>query len=128
VVKNPNLWALRISPFGDITEVVDCSSSPTPTPTPTPTVTPIPSYEYYIGLDYINATTACNSFDSDPQTPIYASDSNPAFVNQFFQDTNLTIPFVGTTDKYCWAPSLNLSNKYVGNVDNMGNTSSVSSC
>lgn len=24
VVKNPNLWALRISPFGDITEVVSC--------------------------------------------------------------------------------------------------------
>ena len=130
VIKNPNLWALRISPFGDITEVVDCSTSPTPIPTPGPTPgpTPIPSYEFYIGTSYTNATDACNSFDIDLQTPVYATVSDPAFVTQFFADLGLTTTFTGTGNKYCWAPSSNLSNKYAGNVSGTGGVSSVSAC
>jgi len=40
----------------------------------------------------------------------------------------MTTTFTGSNDKYCWAPSLNLSNKWVGNVSGTGNTSSVNVC
>jgi hypothetical protein len=126
---------------GPISSISYCSTSctsvtPTPTPTatgvpPTDTPTPTPtvvSYEFYIGPDYATALNACNNFDTDPQTPVYAATSSPNAVTQFFTDLGLTTTFTGSNDKYCWAPSSNLSNKYVGNVSAAGFTSSVSSC
>jgi hypothetical protein len=111
---------------------------PTATPTPTatgvpPTATPTPTAtvlgnEFYIGPNYGAALDACTNFDTDPQTPVYAAASTPNAVTQFFTDLGLTTTFTGDTTKYCWAPSSNLSNKWVGNVDGTGNTSSVVVC
>ena len=110
--------------------------TPTPTPTATsvpPTFTPTPTptvlgNEFYIGPDYGAALDACTNFDTDPQTPVYAVASTPNAVTQFFTDLGLTTTFTGNNNKYCWAPSSNLSNKWVGNVDGTGNTSSVVVC
>lgn len=107
------------------------TSTPTPTPTatasPTPTATVVGN-EFYIGPDYGSALDACNNFDLDPQTPVYAAASTPNAVTQFFTDLGLTTTFMGNNNKYCWAPSSNLSNKWVGNVDTSGNTSSIVVC
>ena len=100
---------------------------PTATPTPTPTATVVGN-EFYIGPNYGSALDACTNFDMDPQTPVYAAASTPNAVTQFFTDLGLTTTFTGNTTKYCWAPSSNLSNKWVGNVDGTGNTSSVVVC
>ena len=110
--------------------------TPTPTPTATgvpPTATPTPTAtvvgnEFYIGPEYGSALDACTNFDMDPQTPVYAATSSPNAVTQFFTDLGLSTTFTGNNNKYCWAPSSNLSNKWVGNVDGTGNTSSVVVC
>jgi hypothetical protein len=116
------------------------SAAPTATPTPTPTATGVPptatptptatvvGNEFYIGPNYGAALDACTNFDTDPQTPVYAATSSPNAVTQFFTDLGLTTTFTGNGNKYCWAPSSNLSNKWVGNVNGTGGTSSVVVC
>jgi hypothetical protein len=122
----PTPTATGVPPTNTPTPTPTATSAPiTATPTPTPTVV---SYEFYIGPDYATALNACNNFDTDPQTPVYAAASTPNAVTQFFTDLGLTTTFTGSNDKYCWAPSSNLSNKWVGNVSGMGNTSSVNVC
>jgi hypothetical protein len=99
------------------------TATPLPaTATPLPaTATPAPStYSYQIGVDQPNRTIACNNFNGDPQTEVFSPEGNPAFVLEFFTDVNLTTPFSGSSDVYCYAPSTNLSNKYTTNINSMG--------
>jgi len=107
------------------------TATPTPTPEPpTATPTPVPSvYSYQIGVDQTNRTNACNNFNGDPQTEVFAVESNPAYVIEFFTDVNLTTNFFGSSEVYAYAPSTNLSNKYTTNINSLGqSTTSRDAC
>jgi hypothetical protein len=128
----PTPTATGVPPTDTPTPTPTATNTPTPTATTVPpTATPTPTVvgnEFYIGPDYGSALDACNNFDIDPQTPVYAATASPNAVTQFFTDLGLTTTFMGNNNKYCWAPTSNLSNKWVGNVDTSGNTSSVNVC
>jgi hypothetical protein len=103
----------------------------TPTPTPEPTATPVPvdHYSYQIGVDQSNRTNACSAFEFDPQTEVFAAESDPGSVSRFYTDTALTTGFFGSSDVYAYAPSTNLSNVYTTNVNSIGqSTTSREAC
>ena len=103
---------------------------PTSTPVPAPTATPAPFYyTYEIGVDEPSRTTACNNFESAPRTEAFAVEGNPAYVLEFFTDFNLTMPFGGSSDAYCYARQDNLLNKYTTNINSLGqSTTSRDQC
>ena len=99
-------------------------STPTPTPSPvpsTPTPTPVVSYDFPISTGYGDSTGACA--DSSTSRSIYGS--SPLFLSNsvFYDDSNLTVIYVGSGFYY-----QNTANGQYVQIDNSGNQTAGGTC
>jgi hypothetical protein len=105
--------------------------TPTPTPTVTPTPTGIPSYEYAITQNsFSTRLEACSDFTMSLPTQKWAAEQSRNSVTRFFNDENLTDPFVGAGGFYCWRRDTDSdSQRVTGDITASGYiTSAIEAC